>query len=61
MVGSAVVGSAVVGSAVVGSAVVGSVAQAMQVSEEEWAAREEFRRQAKEERNSYNEGEHKHI
>ncbi len=37
------------------------VAQAMQVSEEEWAAREEFRRQAKEERNSYNEGEHKHI
>lgn len=36
------------------------VMQALAVSEEEWAAREEFRRQAKEERTHYNE-EHKHL
>ena len=37
------------------------VKQAMQVSEEEWAAREEFRRQAKEEKKQYEEGGYKHI
>lgn len=37
------------------------VKQAMQVSEEEWAAREEFRRQAKEERKHYDEAGHKHL
>lgn len=37
------------------------VKQTMQVSEEEWAAREEFRRQAKEEKKHYGEVEHRHI
>ena len=37
------------------------VKQAMQVSEEEWAAREEFRRQAQEERKHYDEVGHKHL
>jgi hypothetical protein len=37
------------------------VAQALAVSEEEWAKREEFRRQAKEEKKSYAEGGYKHL
>ena len=37
------------------------VAQALQVSEEEWAAREEFRRQAHEERHATQTEGHKHL
>lgn len=37
------------------------VKRALEVSEEEWAAREEFRRQAKKEKENYSTGGYKHI